>query len=127
MIPKISSKNRDEHKPANKKYVKIKGMKKILKLSMGALVGLTVAVGASALYQKRQDQKISQLLTLAKQHFRFDDILVSWLMTVPNLPSHPQIHAGGFVRADGTVVTFDVDAVSLKIVETFDKVEKAGE
>jgi predicted small secreted protein len=98
-------------------------MRKILKVSMGALVGMAVAVSVRTLYQKRKDQNQRKLLELAKHHFMFDDILTSWLMTEP---SRSRVHEGGVVRADGTVVTFEIDAESLKIVEIFESVEKVG-
>ncbi|CEN29381.1 MAG: hypothetical protein L0F95_04425 [Lactococcus sp.] len=96
-------------------------MKKILKIGVGALVGVSLAVGVTTLYQKRKDRNIRRLLTLAKQHFMFDDILTSWIMTDPILF---QIHEGGIIRSDGTVVTFEIDGDSLRIVETFGEEKK---
>ena len=60
-------------------------MKKIFKIGLGALVGTGLVVTVGTLYQKRQDQNLSRLLTLAKQHFMFDDILTSWLVSDPIL------------------------------------------
>ena len=42
-------------------------MKKILKMGVGALVGASLVVSVSALYQKRKDKNLSKLLALAKQ------------------------------------------------------------
>ncbi|CCK19942.1 hypothetical protein [Pseudolactococcus laudensis] len=94
-------------------------MKKIFKIGLGALVGTGLVVTAGTLYQKRQDQNLSKLLTLAKQHFMFDDILTSWLVSEPILF---HVHEGGIIHADGSVTTFEIDADSLRIVETHDDV-----
>ena len=55
-------------------------MKKILKIGLSALLGAGVAATATVLYQKQQDQKLADLLAVAKQHFKFDDVLTSWLV-----------------------------------------------
>ncbi|MDN6013231.1 MAG: hypothetical protein L0I12_05625 [Lactococcus sp.] len=96
-------------------------MKKILKMGVGALVSASLVVSVSTLYQKRKDKNLRKLLALAKQHFMFDDILTSWIMTDPILF---QIHEGGIIRSDGTVVTFEIDGDSLRIVETFGEEKK---
>ena len=96
-------------------------MKKILKMGVGALVGASLVVSASALYQKRKDKNLSKLLALAKQHFMFDDILTSWIVMAPILF---HVHEGGIIRQDGTIVTFEIDADTLRIVETHES-EKA--
>ncbi|MFZ2846452.1 MAG: hypothetical protein WAZ47_07175 [Lactococcus chungangensis] len=96
-------------------------MKKILKMGVGALVGASLVVSASTLYQKRKDNNLSKLLALAKQHFMFDDILTSWIVMAPILF---HVHEGGIIRQDGTIVTFEIDADTLRIVETHES-EKA--
>lgn len=98
-------------------------MKKIFKIGLGALVGTSLAVTASTMYQKRQDQNLKKLLTLAKQHFMFDDILTSWLVSEPILF---HVHEGGIIRADGSVITFEIDADSLRIVETHETEDNVG-
>ena len=90
-------------------------------MGVGALVGATLVVSASALYQKRKDKNLSKLLALAKQHFMFDDILTSWIVMAPILF---HVHEGGIIRQDGTIVTFEIDADTLRIVETHES-EKA--
>lgn len=90
-------------------------------MGVGALVGASLVVSASALYQKRKDKNLSKLLALAKQHFMFDDILTSWIVMAPILF---HVHEGGIIRQDGTIVTFEIDADTLRIVETHDS-EKA--
>ncbi|MGX6991516.1 hypothetical protein [Pseudolactococcus reticulitermitis] len=90
-------------------------MKKILKMGMGALVGASLVVSVGTLYQKRKDKNLRKLLALAKQHFMFDDLLASWLVSEPILF---HVHEGGIIRADGTVITFEIDADTLRIVET---------
>ena len=95
-------------------------MKKILKMGVGALVGASLVVSVSALYQKRKDKNLSKLLALAKQHFMFDDILTSWIVMEPILF---HVHEGGIIRQDGTVITFEIDADTLRIVETHDSEE----
>ena len=84
-------------------------------MGVGALVGASLVVSASALYQKRKDKNLSKLLALAKQHFMFDDILTSWIVMAPILF---HVHEGGIIRQDGTIVTFEIDADTLRIVET---------
>ena len=84
-------------------------------MGVGALVSASLVVSVSALYQKRKDKNLRKLLALAKQHFMFDDILTSWLVTDPILF---HVHEGGIIRQDGTVITFEIDADSLRIVET---------
>jgi hypothetical protein len=61
-------------------------------------------------------------LALAKQHFMFDDILTSWIVMAPILF---HVHEGGIIRQDGTIVTFEIDADTLRIVETHES-EKAA-
>ena len=90
-------------------------MKKILKMGVGALVSASLVVSVSTLYQKRKDKNLRKLLALAKQHFMFDDILTSWIVMEPILFD---VHEGGIIRQDGTVITFEIDADSLRIVET---------
>ena len=90
-------------------------------MGVGALVGASLVVSASALYQKRKDKNLSKLLALAKQHFMFDDILTSWIVMAPVLF---HVHEGGIIRQDGTIVTFEIDADTLRIVETHES-EKA--
>ena len=90
-------------------------------MGVGALVGASLVVSASALYQKRKDKNLSKLLALAKQHFMFDDILTSWIVMAPILF---HVHEGGIIRQDGTIVTFEIDADTLRIVDTHDS-EKA--
>lgn len=90
-------------------------------MGVGALVGASLVVSASALYQKRKDKNLSKLLALAKQHFMFDDILTSWIVMAPILF---HVHEGGIIRQDGTIVTFEIDADTFRIVETHDS-EKA--
>lgn len=90
-------------------------------MGVGALVGASLVVSASELYQKRKDKNLSKLLALAKQHFMFDDILTSWIVMAPILF---HVHEGGIIRQDGTIVTFEIDADTLRIVETHES-EKA--
>ena len=90
-------------------------------MGVGALVGASLVVSASALCQKRKDKNLSKLLALAKQHFMFDDILTSWIVMAPILF---HVHEGGIIRQDGTIVTFEIDADTLRIVETHES-EKA--
>ena len=90
-------------------------------MGVGALVGASLVVSASALYQKRKDKNLSKLLALAKQHFMFDYILTSWIVMAPILF---HVHEGGIIRQDGTIVTFEIDADTLRIVETHES-EKA--
>ncbi len=90
-------------------------------MGVGALVGASLVVSASTLYQKRKDKNLSKLLALAKQHFMFDDILTSWIVMAPILF---HVHEGGIIRQDGTIVTFEIDADTLRIVETHES-EKA--
>ena len=90
-------------------------------MGVGALVGASLVVSASALYQKRKDKNLSKLLALAKQHFMFDDILTSWIVMAPILF---HVHEGCIIRQDGTIVTFEIDADTLRIVETHES-EKA--
>ena len=90
-------------------------------MGVGALVGASLVVSASAIYQKRKDKNLSKLLALAKQHFMFDDILTSWIVMAPILF---HVHEGGIIRQDGTIVTFEIDADTLRIVETHES-EKA--
>ena len=90
-------------------------------MGVGALVGASLVVSASALYQKRKDKNLSKLLALAKQHFMFDDILTSWIVMAPILF---HVHEGGIIRQNGTIVTFEIDADTLRIVETHES-EKA--
>ena len=90
-------------------------------MGVGALVGASLVVSASALYQKRKDKNLSKLLALAKQYFMFDDILTSWIVMAPILF---HVHEGGIIRQDGTIVTFEIDADTLRIVETHES-EKA--
>ena len=84
-------------------------------MGVGALVSASLVVSVSTLYQKRKDKNLRKLLALAKQHFMFDDILTSWLVTDPILF---HVHEGGIIRQDGTGITFEIDADSLRIVET---------
>lgn len=91
-------------------------------MGVGALVGASLVVSASELYQKRKDKNLSKLLALAKQHFMFDDILTSWIVMAPILF---HVHEGGIIRQDGTIVTFEIDADTLRIVETHES-EKAA-
>ena len=91
-------------------------------MGVGALVGASLVVSASALYQKRKDKNLSKLLALAKQHFMFDDILTSWIVMAQILF---HVHEGGIIRQDGTIVTFEIDADTLRIVETHES-EKAA-
>ena len=91
-------------------------------MGVGALVGASLVVSASTLYQKRKDKNLSKLLALAKQHFMFDDILTSWIVMAPILF---HVHEGGIIRQDGTIVTFEIDADTLRIVETHES-EKAA-
>ena len=91
-------------------------------MGVGALVGASLVVSASAIYQKRKDKNLSKLLALAKQHFMFDDILTSWIVMAPILF---HVHEGGIIRQDGTIVTFEIDADTLRIVETHES-EKAA-
>ncbi|GFH43458.1 hypothetical protein Hs30E_20090 [Lactococcus hodotermopsidis] len=88
-----------------------------MKIGVGVLVGLTAVTSARAIYQKRRDKNLRDLLTVAKQHFMYHDILTSWLMEEPLFES---VHAGGIVRVDGSVTTFEIDAQTLKIVETLE-------
>ena len=98
-------------------------MKKILKIGLSALLGAGVAATATVLYQKQQDQKLADLLAVAKQHFKFDDVLTSWLVSDPILF---HIYEGGIIRADGVVVRFEIDADSLSIIETVIDKDKVG-
>ena len=91
-------------------------------MGVGALVSASLVVSVSTLYQKRKDKNLRKLLALAKQHFMFDDILTSWLVTDPILF---HVHEGGIIRQDGTVITFEIDADTLRIVETHES-EKAA-
>ena len=84
-------------------------------MGVGALVSASLVVSVSTLYQKRKDKNLRKLLALAKQHFMFDDILTSWIVMEPILF---YVHEGGIIRQDGTVITFEIDADSLRIVET---------
>ncbi|QIW57583.1 hypothetical protein GU334_01040 [Lactococcus raffinolactis] len=90
-------------------------MKKIFKMGVGALVSASLVVSVSTLYQNRKDKNLRKLLALAKQHFMFDDILTSWIVMEPILF---HVHEGGIIRQDDTVITFEIDADSLRIVET---------
>lgn len=98
-------------------------MKKFLKIGMGVLLGAGVAAGATVLYQRHQDQKLTELLAVAKEHFMFDDVLTSWLVSDPVLF---HIYEGGIIRADGTVVKFEIDADSLSIIDTIIDKDKVG-
>lgn len=84
-------------------------------MGVGALVSASLFVSVSTLYQKRKDKNLRKLLALAKQHFMFDDILTSWIVMEPILF---HVHEGGIIRQDGTVITFEIVADSLRIVET---------
>ena len=84
-------------------------------MGVGALVSASLVVSVSTLYQKRKDKNLRKLLALAKQHFMFDDILTSWIVMEPILF---HVHEGGIIRQDDTVITFEIDADSLRIVET---------
>lgn len=84
-------------------------------MGVGALVSASLVVSVSTLYQKRKDKNLRKLLALAKQHFMFDDILTSWIVMEPILF---HVHEGGIIRQDVTVITFEIDADSLRIVET---------
>ena len=90
-------------------------MKKILKMGVVALVSASLVVSVGTLYQKRKDKNLRKLLALAKQHFMFDDLLTSWIVMDPILF---HVHEGGLIRRDGTVITFEIDADTLRIVET---------
>ncbi|WP_332406799.1 hypothetical protein [Pseudolactococcus laudensis] len=92
-------------------------MKKILKMGVGALVSASLVVSVGTLYQKRKDKNLRKLLALVKQHFMFDDILTSWIVMEPILF---HVHEGGIIRQDGTVITFEIDADSLRIVEIYE-------
>ena len=98
-------------------------MKKILKIGMGLLLGAGVATTATVLYQRHQDQKLAELLAIAKRHFMFDDVLTSWLVSDPILF---HIYEGGIIRADGVVVRFEIDADSLSIIDTVIDKDKVG-
>lgn len=84
-------------------------------MGVGALVSASLVVSVSTLYQNRKDKNLRKLLALAKQHFMFDDILTSWIVMEPILF---HVHEGGIIRQDDTVITFEIDADSLRIVET---------
>ena len=84
-------------------------------MGVGALFSASLVVSVSTLYQKRKDKNLRKLLVLAKQHFMFDDILTSWIVMEPILF---HVHEGGIIRQDGTGITFEIDADSLRIVET---------
>ena len=84
-------------------------------MGVGALFSASLVVSVSTLYQKRKDKNLRKLLALAKQHFMFDDILTSWIVMEPILF---HVHEGGIIRQDGTGITFEIDADSLRIVET---------
>ena len=90
-------------------------MKKILKMGVGALVSARLVVSVSALYQKRKDKNLRKLLALAKQQFLFDDLFTSWIVMDPILF---HVHEGGLIRQDGTIITFEIAADTLRIVET---------
>lgn len=98
-------------------------MKKFLKISLGLLLGAGVATSATVLYQRQQDQKLEDILAMAKQHFNFDDVLTSWLVSDPILF---HIYEGGIIRQDGTVVRFEIDADSLSVIDTVIDKDKVG-
>ncbi len=86
-------------------------------MGVGALVSASLVVSVGTLYQKRKDKNLRKLLALVKQHFMFDDILTSWIVMEPILF---HVHEGGIIRQDGTVITFEIDADSLRIVEIYE-------